>query len=166
MTATPLILIAAVASNGIIGIDNRLPWQLPEDMNHFKTLTTGHAVIMGRKTWESLPAKFRPLPKRINIVITGNPAYRAAGATVVHSLPDAVAAACGHSAFVIGGAEIYAMALPLAERLELTEVDATYEGDARFPEFDRSAWQETARERHQSATGLNYAFVTYQRKKE
>lgn len=163
MTATALILIAAVARDGVIGIDNRLPWRLPEDLKHFKALTTGQAVVMGRKTWESLPPNFRPLPDRTNIVVTRTADYRAAGATVVHSLPEALAAAAGRSAYIIGGAEIYAQALPLADRLELTEVDATYAGDAFFPAFDRSAWHETAREQHRSATGLDYAFVTYRR---
>ncbi|HEX8988285.1 MAG TPA: dihydrofolate reductase [Rhodocyclaceae bacterium] len=161
-----LTLIAAVARNGIIGKDNRLPWQLPEDMAHFKALTTGHAVIMGRKTWDSLPPKFRPLPQRTNIVVTRDPAFRAAGATAVHSLEAAVAAAGTGEAFVIGGAEIYALALPLADTLEITEVDLDAEGDASFPAFGRREWRETARERHQSANGLGYAFVTYQRNQE
>ena len=161
-----LTLIAAVAGNGVIGIANRLPWHLPEDLGHFKALTSGHAVIMGRKTWESLPPKFRPLPNRSNIVVTRDSAFRAAGAAVADSLPAAIAAAGGGDAFVIGGAELYAQALPLADRLELTEIAATYAGDAWFPDFDRSVWHEVARERHQSATGLDYAFVTYQRNQE
>ncbi len=165
MPATTLTLIAAVAANGVIGKDNRLPWHLPEDLGHFKALTTGHAVIMGRKTWESLPAKFRPLPQRVNIVVTRDAAFRAAGAVAAHSLADAIAAAGAADAFVIGGAEIYAQALPLADRLELTEVDVASDGDAFFPDFDRNAWHETARARHRSATGLDYAFVTYQRNK-
>jgi dihydrofolate reductase len=161
-----LTLIAAVAHNGVIGRDNRLPWHLPEDMAHFKALTTGHAVIMGRKTWDSLPPRFRPLPQRTNIVVSRDPAFRAEGATVVHALPAAVAAAGNREAFVIGGAEIYGLALPLADRLELTEVEADVVGDAFFPDFDRDLWRETARERHRSANGLGYAFVTYQRNQE
>lgn len=162
-----LTLIAAVAANGVIGKDNRLPWHLPEDLGHFKTLTTGHAVIMGRKTWDSLPAKFRPLPNRLNVVVTRDSAFRAdPPAVVVHSLPAALETAGSRDTFVIGGAEIYALALPLADRLELTEVDIAPDGDARFPEFDRSAWQETARARHRSTSGLDFAFVTYQRIKE
>lgn len=166
MPSPTLTLIAAVARNGVIGKDNRLPWHLPEDLAHFKALTTGHAVVMGRKTWDSLPAKFRPLPQRLNIVVTRDPAFRADGAVIVHSLPAAVAAAGSEAAFVIGGAEVYALALPLADRLELTEVDVDCEGDARFPEFDRAAWREVVRERHKSANGLDYAFVTYQRNRE
>ncbi len=166
MPKPALILIAAIADNGVIGSDNRLPWQLPEDMRHFKALTMGHTVIMGRKTWESLPPKFRPLPGRDNIVVTRNGAYRAEGATVVHSLAAAAAATAGDSAFVIGGAELYAQALPLAARLELTEIDAGFAGDVFFPSRHPGEWRETARARHQAANGLKYAFVTYQRIQE
>lgn len=164
MTATPLVLIVAVARNGVIGVDNRLPWRLPADLKRFKALTTGQAVIMGRKTWESLPANFRPLPGRLNIVVTRDAAYQAAGATVVHSLPQAVAAAVGHTAFVIGGAEIYRQALPLATRLEVTEVDLEVAGDAFFPPIDHVLWQETARETLRSDDGLDFAFVSYARR--
>ena len=161
--APPLIVIAAVAANGVIGSDNRMPWHLPEDLAHFKALTTGHAVIMGRKTWESLPAKFRPLPGRSNIVVTRNPDYAAPGASVAHTLAAALALAGDRCAFVIGGAELYALALPLAARLELTEIEATFAGDAFFPSRDPVGWRETARERRHAANGLNYAFVSYER---
>jgi dihydrofolate reductase len=163
MTA-PLAVIAAVARNGVIGIDNKLPWHLPEDLQHFKALTMGHAVIMGRKTWESLPPKFRPLPGRRNIVVTRDTAYAATGATVVHSLEEAAAAAGEAMAFVIGGAELYRQALALATRLELTEIDADYAGDAHFPDFDRAAWREVARATGRSAAGLPFAFVSYERR--
>jgi len=166
MPAPTLTLVAAVARNGVIGKDNRLPWHLPEDLAHFKALTTGHAVAMGRKTWDSLPAKFRPLPERLNIVITRDAAYRAEGAVTATSLAAAVAAAGDKDLFVIGGAEIYALALPLAHRLELTEVDLDCEGDVFFPAFDRNVWREAAREQHRSAGGVNYAFVTYRRNRE
>ncbi len=158
-----LTLIAAVARNGVIGIDNHLPWHLPADLRHFKALTTGHAVIMGRKTWESLPEKFRPLPGRRNIVVTRNTAYAAAGATVVTSLPDAVAAAGPGEAFVIGGAALYAAAMPLADRLQLTELATIFEGDTHFPAVDSGLWREVARETHSGEGELDYAFVTYQR---
>jgi dihydrofolate reductase len=161
-----LILIAAVARNGVIGKDNQLPWHLPEDLKHFKELTTGHAVIMGRKTWESLPERFRPLPGRLNIVVTRNPAYAAPGATVVTSVEDALKVGAGGTAeklFVIGGAELYAHALPLAQRLELTEIDAEFEGDARFPAIDRAQWRAVTRVPGASAAGLGYAFVGYER---
>ncbi len=166
MPAPSLTLVAAIARNGVIGKDNRLPWHLPEDLAHFKALTTGHAVIMGRKTWDSLPARFKPLPRRLNIVVTRDAAFRAEGTVIVHSLPAAVAAAGNDAAFVIGGAEIYALALPLASHIEFTEVDVDCEGDAFFPAFDRAAWRETARERHKSVNGLDYAFATYQRIQE
>lgn len=159
-----IILVAAVAKNGIIGKDNALPWHLPEDMKHFKALTTGHAVLMGRKTWESLPPKFRPLPNRHNLVLTRDVAYVAPGATIVHTLDDAVKVSAGETAlFVIGGAELYGHMLPRADRLELTEIDVNFEGDARFPTVNRKHWREMKRESGNSASGLAYAFVTYER---
>ena len=158
-----LTLIAAVARNGVIGIDNRLPWHLPADLKHFKALTLGHAVIMGRKTWESLPAQFRPLPGRRNIVVTRDAGYRTEGATVVLSLPAAIGAADNSEAFVIGGAQLYAAAMPLADRLQLTAIDTTFEGDTFFPAIDPHQWREAARETHRDAAGFGYAFVTYQR---
>jgi dihydrofolate reductase len=158
-----LTLVAAVARNGIIGKDNALPWHLPADLRHFKELTTGHTVIMGRKTWESLPEKFRPLPGRQNIVVTRNAGYAAAGAKVVTSLEDAVAAATDAEAFVIGGAELYRAALPLADRLQLTEIDRDYAGDTRFPDRDHALWRELARSNHTDDSSPGYAFVTYER---
>ena len=159
-----LSLIAAIARNGVIGIDNRLPWHLPADLRHFKELTTGHTVIMGRKTWESLPGKFRPLPGRRNIVVTRNAAFRAEGAVVAASLPAAMALAESGVAFVIGGAELYAAALPLADRLDLTEIDADYAGDTHFPAIDPGRWREVSRQSHHDESGLGYAFVTYERR--
>lgn len=157
-----LTVIAAVAANGIIGRDNRMPWHLPEDLKHFKTLTMGRPMIMGRKTWESLPGR---LPGRPHIVVSRNPDYRAEGATVVASLPAALTAAGDtDEVFVIGGAEFYAQALPLADRLQLTEIAADYEGDTRFPDWDRSQWRETAREHHRADAGFAYDFVTYDRR--
>ena len=159
----PLTLIAAIARNGVIGKGNALPWHLPEDLRRFKALTTGQAVIMGRKTWDSPPAKFRPLPNRLNIVVTRNRDYRAEGATVVGSLDAAIHASQTLTPFVIGGAELYAHALPLAQRLELTEIDADIEGDAHFPHWDRRPWREAARETHRAEAGWNYSFVSYER---
>ena len=158
-----IILIAAVAKNGVIGRNNALPWHLPEDMKHFKALTTGHPVIMGRKTWESLPPKFRPLPQRSNIVVTRNAGYVAEGARVVTSMDAAREFGAGEPAYVIGGAELYALALPLAQRLELTEIDADFSGDAFFPAFNRAEWHETQRAAGVSADGLRYRFTTYER---
>ena len=162
---TRLALIAAVARNGIIGVANRLPWHLPEDMKFFRETTRGQPVIMGRKTWESLPDTFRPLPGRHNIVVSRNPDFRAAGATVVTSLPDALTTAGdADTAYLIGGAELYRQALPLADRLVLTEIDRDFAGDAHFPAFDRSAWQEVARDTHVAESGLPFAFVRYERR--
>ncbi len=159
-----IVIVAAVAKNGVIGKGNAIPWRLPEDMAHFKALTTGHTVVMGRKTWESLPARFRPLPGRRNIVVTRNPGYLAPGAHVVHSLDEAIKLGAGDTAlFIIGGAELYAQALPLAQRLELTEIDAEIDGDAYFPAFDRTQWRVVKRLPGLSASGLAYAFITYER---
>jgi dihydrofolate reductase len=156
-----LTLIAAVARNGVIGRDNKLPWKLSEDLKHFKALTMGHPMIMGRKTWESLPGK---LPGRPHIVVTRNPDYVPDGATVAFSLHAAVAAAGeADEVFVIGGAELYAQAFEFADRLQLTEIDADFDGDAHFPNWNRAAWRETAREAHRTESGLAYAFVTYER---
>lgn len=161
-----IVLIAAVAKNGVIGKDNALPWHLPEDLKHFRQLTTGHVVIMGRRTWESLPERLRPLPGRLNVVVTRNAGYQAPGASVVHSLDAATKVGPTDTAaprFVIGGAELYAEALPLAQRLELTEIDIEAAGDAYFPAFDRRLWREVKRVAGISVNGLRYAFVTYER---
>ena len=160
MTRPRVTIIAAVAANGVIGKDNRMPWHLSEDLKHFKALTMGHPMIMGRKTWESLPGR---LPGRPHIVVTRNAGYRAEGATVAPSLAAAIAAADSNEVFVIGGGQLYAEALAIADRLQLTEIDAEFAGDTRFPLYDRSRWHEVSRERHASANGLAYAFVTYER---
>ncbi|WP_114973909.1 dihydrofolate reductase [Rhodoferax ferrireducens] len=158
-----LHLIFARAANGVIGNNNTLPWRLPEDMAHFKRTTLGCPIIMGRKTWDSLPPKFRPLPGRLNVVVTRQPDWQAEGALCAHSLPEAMALCPLESdAWVIGGAEIYAQALLLASTAVVTEIAADFEGDAYAPEFG-PAWTETAREQHVSATGLNFSFVTYQK---
>jgi dihydrofolate reductase len=155
-------LIYARARNGVIGRAGGLPWHLPEDMAHFKRLTMGCPVIMGRKTWESLPERFRPLPGRTNIVVTRQPHWKAPGATRAASLPEAVALCAGEpKAWVIGGADIYAQALPLAHVAEITEIEAEFEGDAFAPCLG-TQWQEVARQRQRSAGGLDYSFVTYQ----
>jgi dihydrofolate reductase len=158
-----LTLIAALARNRAIGRDNAMPWRLPEDLKHFKRLTLGHAVIMGRKTFESLGS---PLSGRDNIVITRSRDWSPPGCVVVHSLDAALASAESRGeAFVIGGAQIYALAMPLAQRLYLTEIERDFDGDAFFPEYDRSAWREVSRERHVEggAEGFGYAFVEYER---
>ncbi len=169
MKKNALTLIAAVGRNRAIGKDNQLLWSLPEDMKFFKETTQGATVIMGRKTWESLPPRFRPLPGRRNLVITRQQGYDAPGAEVFNDLPPAIQAARDDAAvFVIGGAELYALALPLSQRLILTEVDSAPEADAFFPAFAPSEWAETARivpERGTEATPAPaFAFVTYERR--
>ncbi len=158
-----LNLIFARARNGVIGKDNTLPWHLPEDLAHFKQTTLGQPVVMGRKTWESLPQKFRPLPGRTNIVVTRQTSWQAEGAVVVHSIEEALKQ-CPQDAqiWVIGGAEVYAQAMPLAQCAVVTEIDADFEGDAFAPTFD-TGWQETARTTHVAANGLTYSFVTLTR---
>jgi dihydrofolate reductase len=162
--ATParprLTLIAAVARNGTIGRDNALLWQLPEDLRHFRAVTTGHPVIMGRKTWDSLPARFRPLPGRRNIVVTRQPGWQAEGAEVAASPDIALALLAGvPQAFVIGGAELYAATLPLADELLLTEIDRDFDGDVVFPPWDRDTFVETRREAHQAAAPNHFGFA-------
>lgn len=152
-------LIWAQSTSGVIGRDNTIPWRLPEDLARFKELTMGHPVVMGRLTWESLPAKFRPLPGRRNIVVTRNADYRAEGADVVTALPDEP------GAWVIGGAQIYGSALPRADRCEVTEVDVKLtpvDGDALAPVLDES-WVGTTGEWQTSNSGLRYRFCSYRR---
>lgn len=156
-------LVWAQARNGVIGKDGVLPWHLPEDLAHFKRTTLGAPVIMGRRTWESLPPRFRPLPGRRNVVITRDPAWQAAGADRAASLDEAVALCAGAPvAWVTGGAEIFRLAIPRAHVAVVTEIDADFEGDVHAPGLG-AGWRETARERHVSAGGIGYSFVTYER---
>ena len=159
-------LIYARASNGVIGKDNAMPWHLPEDLAHFRQLTQGWPVVMGRKTWDSLPPRFRPLPGRRNVVLTRQGDWVQAGAERAADLAQALAL-CGDTEeiWVMGGAQIYALAEPLAERIEVTEIDRSYEGDAWAPELG-PGWRETARLPSVSAQGLPYSFVTLQRQSE
>lgn len=155
-------IVAAVARGGVIGDDGGLPWRLPEDMAHFREVTVGHPVVMGRKTWESLPGRFRPLPGRRNVVVTRNPAWSANGAESAGSLDEALALVEGSERVsVIGGGEIFAAALPLADELLLTEIDLDVDGDTFFPAFD--GFVETAREERVASDGTAFAFVTYRR---
>jgi dihydrofolate reductase len=156
-----LAIIAAVARNGVIGHRNRMPWHLPEDLKLFRQLTLGHAVIMGRRTFESIGW---PLAGRNNIVVTRSPDWTRSGCHTAHSLEAALAAVREpQDAFVIGGAQIYALALPIASRLYMTEIECDFEGDAFFPEFDRSRWREASRESRvlDGAGGFGYHFVAY-----
>ena len=153
-----ITLVVAAATHGVIGRNGAIPWRLPEDLKRFKALTLGHTVVMGRKTWDSLPPKNRPLPGRKNIVVTRDANWSADGAE--RATLDAALA--GGDVFVIGGAEIYHAMLPRADRIELTEVHGDFNGDAHFT-FDRAPWREAAREDHVSADGLAYSFVTLER---
>ena len=160
-SAPRVFLVAVIARNGVIGANGKLPWNLPEDLKHFKRLTLGHPVVMGRRTWESLG---KPLPGRENIVVTRRAGYAAPGASVAASLEAAIALCAGEPlAFVIGGAEIYAAALPLADGLVLTEIDRDYEGDTCFPDWDRKMWRATQRETHTTAEGVRFDFALYER---
>jgi dihydrofolate reductase len=161
----PIALVVAMADNGVIGVDGRIPWRIPDDMRHFKTLTLGKPCIMGRKTWESLPKK--PLPGRTNIVVTRDRSFEAGGAVILHSLDDALRRAAGENpaeTIIIGGAEIYNAVLPRAHRIHLTEVHGEFAGDTRLAAFDRSAWVETSREAHVAPEGLGYSYVTLERR--
>lgn len=161
-----LSIIVAVAENNVIGINNTLPWHLPEDLKRFKALTTGHHIIMGRKTYESLG---RLLPGRTTVIVTRNKSYQVEGAIIVHSLQEAVQKChADEELFLIGGAELYKDGLDLANKLYLTKIHANYEGDAFFPDFlnqqtAERQWQLTATESHTTAQGLSYSYLTYLR---
>jgi dihydrofolate reductase len=160
-----ITFVAAVARDGAIGRDNALLWRIPEDMARFKALTAGKPVVMGRKTWDSIPPKFRPLPGRRNLVVSRSVATLP-GAEVFASLDEALAA-CSEApeVCIIGGGEIYALALPLADKLALTEVDVVFpDADRHFPAWPRDRFTEAARETHTSASGLRFDFVDYLRK--
>ncbi|MET0541920.1 MAG: dihydrofolate reductase [Variovorax sp.] len=157
-------MILARAANGVIGKDGALPWHLPEDMAHFKRMTMGHPVVMGRKSWDSLPERFRPLPGRMNVVVTRQEDWREPGAERATSLREALAlCAQAPEIWVIGGAQIYAEAESLAQRVIVTEIDRDFEGDVYAPAFDDVDWRETARETRVSTDGIPFAFVTLER---
>lgn len=161
-------LIAAMAQNHTIGKNNDLPWQLPDDMKFFMDTTKGHHAIMGRKNYDSIPEKFRPLPNRTNIVVTRQQGFKAPGCLVVHSLEKALEIAQNNGereVFVIGGAEIYSASMPMANRLYLTEIHAAIDGDTFFPAFTPTEWKETSRKKHAADARHQHAFdfVTYDR---
>lgn len=171
MTRPIVQLVAAVARNGVIGDGRDMPWRIPEDMAHFKSLTAGCPVIMGRHTWESLPPRFRPLPGRRNIVLTRSVHWQAPGAETAPDLAAALAMAttpppAAGRICVIGGAQVYAAAMPWADELVLTEIDRDFEGDTRFPQWPRATFDEVERERVQAAAPNDFAleFVRYRRK--
>ena len=173
----PIGLIWAQAEGGVIGFEGGMPWHVPEDLAHFKEVTLGNPVVMGRRTWDSLQPRFRPLPGRRNIVITRQPSWSAEGAEVAHTLEDALAlagsptlvgspAAQSHRAWVIGGAQVYRSAIALADRLEVTEINGRYEGDAHAPDVG-AEWMPVAVDPaagwHTSRTGVEYRFLRYER---
>ena len=156
-----LSIIVAMAKNRTIGIDNTLPWRIPADLQHFKRLTMGHHMIMGRKTFESIG---KPLPGRTTVVVTRNRELKIEGCIVTNSLKEAIAACAGDEAiFIVGGADIYTQALGFANTLYITEIQQDVDGDAHFPEFDKNTWHEVSREIHQQETPepLEYHFVEY-----
>ena len=164
MTA-PISLVLAMASNGVIGANGAIPWRIADDMKRFKAITMGKPVIMGRKTWDSLPKK--PLPGRTNIVITRDANWKAEGALAAHTLEEALAIARKENPAeiaVVGGAEIYRAALPRATLVHLTEVQTNAKGDISMPPFDPTIWRETSREPHVTDQGLHYAYVTLERR--
>ncbi|HTN93237.1 MAG TPA: dihydrofolate reductase [Gallionella sp.] len=158
-------LIVAMAKNRVIGINNMLPWHLPADLKHFKMLTMGHHIVMGRKTYESIG---KPLPGRTSVVVTRNADYAVPGVVVANSLNAAISA-CGNDEeiFIVGGAELYGHAIHLADRIYLTEIDADIAGDAHFTELDNRLWQETERKSHlpDDKNAYPYQFITYERKR-
>lgn len=159
--AKQITLVVAMDAQRGIGVDNKLPWHLPEDLAHFKRVTLGHPIIMGRKTFDSIG---RPLPKRRNIVVTRNAEWTHEGVEVSFSLPDAIALAGDEPASIIGGAQIFGESMALADRMIVTEIAHTFACDTFFPPINKAVWKETARERHHSeANGFDYDFVTYER---
>lgn len=159
-----LSIIVAVANNNVIGQNNTLPWHLPEDLKRFKSLTMGHHIIMGRKTYESLG---RLLPGRTTVIVTRNQQYKVEGAIVVHSLDAAVSACNGDDeVFLIGGAELFEIGFAQANKLYVTEIHADFNGDAFLPTFDLASWSETSREQHKAENGLAFSYVTYQADEE
>lgn len=157
-------IIAAVADNGIIGRDNTLPWHLPQDLRHFKSVTMGHPVIMGRKNYEDIG---KPLPGRLNIVISRDKSFFAQGCVMAHSIEEAISAAdTNEEVFVIGGAQIYRLFLPLVNKMYITEVHTEAKGDIRFPDFDKALWKTVSREDHKADNNnpYDYSFVVYERK--
>ncbi len=159
---TQLSIIVAYAKDRVIGVNNTLPWHLPEDLKRFKALTMGHHIIMGRKTYDSLG---RLLPGRTTVIVTRNPDFQVEGAVVVDSLEAAINACDGDDeAFLVGGAELYQAGLGLADKLYITEIDASFKGDAHFPLIDPSNWQEVSRESQRSEKGLQFHYVEYLRR--
>jgi dihydrofolate reductase len=164
MKKPEIAIIVAMAKNRTIGINNTLPWRCPEDLKHFKSLTMGHHMIMGRKTFDSIG---KPLPGRITVVVTRDHNLKIEGCLVAHSLQDAIKLCAKDSeTFIVGGADIYAQSLPLADTLYITEIQQDMEGDVHFPEFDKNRWSEISRgvRNQEIPQSLEYHFVTYRKK--
>jgi len=165
-------MIAAVAENNVIGKDNDLVWKLPDDMKYFMQTTKGHHVIMGRKNYDSIPSKFRPLANRTNVIITRNRSYKAKDCTdciIVNSITDAIDIARSNQeneAFIIGGGQIYELGLWLSNRLYITEIKQSFQGDTFFPDFNRTNWKEVSRKPHlkDDRHKQSFDFVIYERK--
>jgi dihydrofolate reductase len=157
-----IAIVVAHARNGVIGRDGGLPWHLPSDLKHFKELTSGHTVVMGRRTYESLPDRFRPLPNRRNVVLSTNPAYVARGAEVFTSLASALDG-CDGKCFVIGGEATYRQALPLSDRVYATQLEAEHDGDACFPELAESEWECVDTSEPVTENDQRFTFRTYER---
>lgn len=161
MSGQVLSIIVAMALNRVIGVDNKLPWHIPGDLKYFKGLTMGHHIIMGRKTYESIG---RPLPGRTTVIVSRDPGYAQDGCLIAHSLDEAIQLAEGDDqVFFVGGGSLYEQALPRVGRLYITEIQADYDGDAHFPEFDRAIWREVSRDRRRSEDGLEFDYVVYER---
>lgn len=161
MSGQVLSIIVAMARNRVIGVDNKLPWHIPGDLKYFKGLTMGHHIIMGRKTYESIG---RPLPGRTTVIVSRDPGYAQDGCLIAHSLDEAIQLAEGDDqVFFVGGGSLYEQALPRVGRLYITEIQADYDGDAHFPEFDRAIWREVSRDRRRSEDGLEFDYVVYER---
>lgn len=164
MPVRNISIIVAMANNRIIGANNTMPWRCPEDLKYFKSLTMGHHMIMGRKTFDSIG---KPLPGRVSVIVTRNRELHIEGCIMAHSLDEAIAACKDdNEVFIVGGAELYSLALPIVNKLYITEIQQDISGDTYFPEFDKAKWRETAREKHHqdAPQPLDYHFVTYQRK--
>ena len=169
MSEMSISMIAAMTRNRVIGKDNDLPWHLPDDFDYFKSTTKHHHVILGRRNYESLPHKFRPLPHRTNVIVTRDPSYSAPGAVVTGSLEEALGiarTAQDDEAFIIGGGEIYRLGLSITDRIYLTEIDTELEGDTTFPELDMDDWREVSRKHHPADErhAFSFDFVIYNKK--
>ena len=159
-----LVIIAAISENGVIGVEGRIPWRIKEDMERFRVLTTNHSVVMGRRTYDSLPPRFKPLPNRKNIVLSGT-LEPSEGIYVARDIEEALSLAEGRETFIIGGRSIYELFLPVADRMEITRVHRYFPGDTFFPDVSWKEWNLVGEEKHTSQDEINYSFLSYLRVK-